>query len=299
MSTPGDTAPWTVGRLLDWTTRWFREHEVEGGRLAAELLLAQAMGCRKIELYTRYELEPSDEQRSSFRELVRQAGNHVPVAYLLGHREFFSLDFIVSAAVLVPRPETEVLVQRAIDLCRQAGEHPMHVLDIGTGSGCIAVALARYAKNALLVGSDVSADALDVAAENVKQHGLAERIQLVQADCAAIPPDVVPAGGFNLVVSNPPYISDAEWETLPPNVRCHEPRLALTGPGGDGLEMYRRLARETPPVMAPGGRLLAELGHNQHAAVLEIFATGGLWHHRGTYRDRSDPHDRVAEFELR
>src|SRR5690242_16980632 len=124
---------WTIGKLLDWTTAWFNEKGIEGGRLAAELLLAQAMGCRKIELYTRYDQQPADDQRAAFRELVRQAGEHTPIAYLLGHREFFSLDFQVTPAVLIPRPETETIVQRAIEICRLEPQRTFQVLDIGTG----------------------------------------------------------------------------------------------------------------------------------------------------------------------
>ncbi|HOA73439.1 MAG TPA: peptide chain release factor N(5)-glutamine methyltransferase [Phycisphaerae bacterium] len=296
---PGNSTTWTVGKLLQWTTQWFNERHVEGGRLAAELLLARAMGCRKIELYTRYDQEPTPEQRTTFRELVRKAGEHVPIAYLLGFREFFSLEFNVTPAVLIPRPETEALVQRAIDLCRTDPNRTWRILDIGTGSGCIAVSIAKYASNSALVAADISADALAVAAGNAEKHGLAERIAFVQADCAALPADALPAGGFDLVVSNPPYIAESVHAELPPHIRDHEPKLALTPPSGDGLEMYRRLASEVPPVLAPAGRLLAEVGHDQHAAVLEVFAAAGGWDYAGSHRNPTDPYDRVVEFALR
>lgn len=292
----GNQAPWTVGRLLDWTIQFFRDRQIEGGRLSAELLLARAMGCRKIDLYTRYEVEPTEEQRATFRDLVKQAGQHAPIAYLLGTREFFSLDFEVSPAVLVPRPETEALVQRAVAICRSEPERTWNVLDIGTGSGCIAVSLARYASNARVVASDVSTDALAVASANVARHGMGERVRLVEGDCAAIPADALPESRFDLIVSNPPYISDAVWENLTPNVRDHEPKLALTGAGGDGLGMYRRLAAETPGVLGVGGRLLVEIGYDQFAAVREIFEQAGGWIFVGSHRDRIDPHERVLEF---
>ncbi|MBI4580987.1 MAG: peptide chain release factor N(5)-glutamine methyltransferase [Planctomycetes bacterium] len=290
---------WTVGRLLQWTARWFGERGVEGGRLAAELLLARAMNCRKIELYTRYEAEPTAEQRAAFRELVRQAGDHAPIAYLLGSREFFSLDFIVTPAVLVPRPETEALVQRAIEICRQKPDRTWRILDMGTGSGCIAIAIAKYASNTTLVATDVSADVLAVAALNSERHALNGRLQFIQADCTALPGDAVPAGGFDLVVTNPPYIADAVWAKLPPNIRDHEPKVALTPPSGDGLEMYRRLAAEAPAVLAPAGRLLAEIGHDQHDAVVQLFTSTGRWEYAGSHRDPTDPYDRVVEFVLR
>ncbi|HOB76581.1 MAG TPA: peptide chain release factor N(5)-glutamine methyltransferase [Phycisphaerae bacterium] len=299
MSTPGTSerqAPWTVGRLLEWTTRWFQDRGVEGGRLAAELLLARAMGCKKIELYTRYEQEPTDEQRATFRELVRQAGEHTPIAYLLGYREFFSLEFKVTPAVLIPRPETEALVERVIGICRQEPDRIWRILDVGTGSGCIAVAVAKYAKNAQLVASDVSEEALAVAAENIQKHQLAERVRTVHADLADLPADAIPEGGFDLVVSNPPYISEKVFAELPPNVRNHEPRSALVGPNGDGLVMYRRFAAEAPAILSATGRLLVEVAHDQPEAAKAIFAEAGGWTFVAAHRDRTDPFDRVLEF---
>ncbi|HRR83973.1 MAG TPA: peptide chain release factor N(5)-glutamine methyltransferase, partial [Phycisphaerae bacterium] len=260
---------WTIGRLLDWTAKWFREKQVEGGRLAAELLLARALNCRKIDLYTRYDSEPSEDQRRAFRELVRQAGDHTPIAYLLGSREFFSLEFQVGPAVLIPRPETEALAQRMIDLCRSTRERRWRILDLGTGSGCVAVAVAKYAPNAVLVASDISEEALAVARANIEHHGLSDRIRTVVADGFALPAECIPEGGFDAVVSNPPYISEAVYANLPPNIRDHEPRVALVPPCSDGLEMYRRFASEAPAVLGPGGRLLAEIGHDQLAAVQE------------------------------
>lgn len=294
----GNNAAWTVGKLLQWTTRWFGDRQVEGGRLAAELLLARAMGCRKIELYTRYDQEPTPDQRDAFRELVRQAGEHTPIAYLLGAREFFSLEFAVTPAVLVPRPETEAVVQRAIDLCRVDPGRTWRILDIGTGSGCIAIAIAKYASNTELVADDLSADALAVAAANAARHGVDGRIRFVQADCAAIPAEARPEGGFDVIVSNPPYIAESVYVDLPPDIRQHEPKMALTPPSGEGLEMYRRLASEAPDVLARGGRLLAEVGHDQHDDVLQVFASAGGWEYAGSHRNPTDPYDRVVEFVL-
>jgi len=289
---------WTVGKLLSWTTQWFQQRQVEGGRLAAELLLARAMNCRKIDLYTRYDTQPTDEQRAAFRELVQKAGEHTPIAYLLGSREFFSLEFQVTPAVLIPRPETEALAQCMIDLCRSAPGRQWRILDLGTGSGCVAVAVAKYAANAILVASDVSADALAVAQANIERHGLGDRIRTILADGLALPPDCIPEGGFDAVVSNPPYISEPVYKGLPPNIRDHEPRVALVPPGSDGLEMYRRFASEAPKVLAFQGRLLAEIGHDQLTAVREIFAAAGRWIFIGTHRDKSDPYERVVELQV-
>lgn len=299
MSTTGTSgqqqAPWTIGRLLEWTTKWFQDKQIEGGRLAAELLLARALGCKKIELYTRYEEEPKEEQRTAFRELVKQAGEHTPIAYLLGFREFFSLEFKVTPAVLIPRPETEALVERVIGLCRQAAEKTWRILDVGTGSGCIALAVAKYAKNANVVASDISEAALAVAGENIQKHQLGERVRTVPADLAQLPAEAIPEGGFDIIASNPPYISAQAYGQLPPNVRDHEPKTALVGPNGDGLVMYRRFAAEAPAILAAQGRLLVEIGHDQHEAVKGIFAAVAGWEYVGSYRNQNDPYERVVE----
>ncbi len=297
--TSGNPTTWTVGKLLQWTTQWFADRQIEGGRLAAELLLARAMECRKIELYTRYDVEPTPDQRAAFRELIRQAGEHTPIAYLLGFREFFSLEFTVTPAVLVPRPDTEAVVQRAVDLCRGQPERTWRILDVGTGSGCIAISIAKYAPNATLVAGDICPEALAVAAINADKHKLDGRLRLVQADCVALAPEALPEGGFDIIVSNPPYIAQTVWAKLPPGIRNHEPKLALTPPSGDGLEMYRRLAAEAPAVLAAGGLLLAEIGHDQHAEVLKVFASAGRWQYAGSHRNPTDPYDRVVEFTLR
>jgi len=291
-----DVQPWTIKRLLEWTTGFFRERKVEGGRLAAELLLARALGCRKIDLYTRFDQEPTEEQRTAFREMVKSAGKHVPIAYLLGTREFYSLEFEVTPAVLIPRPETEALAQRMIDLCRTEPERTWHICDVGTGTGCVAIAVAKYARNAEVVATDVSTAALEVAGRNVAKHNVGERVRLVEADGLKLPPEAVPANGFDAIVSNPPYVSEHRWKDLPPHIREHEPRLALTFDGSDGLGMYRRLAAEAPAVLRRGGILLSEIGHDQHAAVRDIFANAGGWTYVGSHRNPNDPYERIVEF---
>ena len=287
---------WSVGRLLNWTAEWFAQKQVEGGRLAAELLLARALGCKKIELYTRFESVPSDPQRAAFRELARQAGNHVPIAYLLGHREFFSMEFEVSPAVLVPRPETEILVQRIVSICRGQPERIWQILDIGTGSGCIAIAIAKYAPNAQIVASDISPDALAVARRNSESHGVTDRVRMIEADGVHVADADRPADGFDIIVSNPPYISESIWPTLAPNVRDHEPQLALLGPGGDGLEMYRRFSADAADVLSREGVLITEIGAGQQQDVQAIFESAGNWRFIGQHRERTDPHVRALEF---
>lgn len=286
---------WTVGRLLDWTTRWFQENRVEGGRLSAELLLAHALACEKIHLYTRYSQEPTAAERARFRELVKLAGRHTPIAYLLGKREFFSLSFEVTPAVLIPRPETEALVQRTVDICRTDKQRIWQLLDLGTGSGCVAIAVATYAANTQIVASDISPEAIALASRNVEAHQLTARVTLTVADGVNLSPEQIPEGGFDILMTNPPYVSNEDWQNLPPHIRDHEPHSALTL-GDDGLGMYRRLACEAASILKPQGRLLTEVGAGQIPAVRTLFETAG-WQFRGVYRDACDPHDRVAEFQ--
>jgi len=285
---------WTIGRLLQWTTGWLTRHEVDQPRLSAELLIAHAFGCRKIDLYTRFDVAAAPEQLATMRELVRKAAEHEPIAYLIGHKEFFSLAFEVTPAVLIPRPETETLVQKTIDLCRGRPEAPGEILDLGTGSGCIAVSVAKYVPGVVVTATDISPEAIEVARRNAERHGVADRIRLWTADWLDLPPEALPPGGFDIIVSNPPYIPESRVDTLDRNVREYEPRIALTAPGSDGLVFYRRLANECEGKLRPGGSVLVEVGHDQHEAVVEIFTATGRFTHAGTYRDPSDPHDRVV-----
>jgi len=293
--------PWTVGRLLAWTTEHLRNHGVEEPRLAGEILLAHALNCRRIELYTRFNDDPGDQVRTAFRDLVRPAAAHTPIAYLVGHKEFYSLDFEVTPDVLIPRPETEALVERAIDTCRAMEGDPdrkgdaIHVLDMGTGSGCIIVAALHHAPRACGVATDISPTALEIARRNALRHGLDDRIRFVEADRLALPVDALPEGGFDLIVSNPPYVAKADLETLPPNVRQHEPMIALTA-GDDGLEFFRTLATDGPRLLRPDGAILVEIGAGQGDAVGQVFTAADRFRHVGTYRNRSDPHDRVMQF---
>jgi release factor glutamine methyltransferase len=290
---------WTIRRLLTWTTNWFRYKDVEGGRLAAELLLAHALGCAKIQLYTRIDEEPTEAQRAAFRDLVRQAGKHTPIAYLLGHREFFSLDFEVTPAVLIPRPETEALAQRMIAICRERPQETVRILDVGTGTGCVAIAIAHYAPNAQVVAADVSADSLDVAQRNIARHDLTDRVHLAQADGLQLQADTVPDGGFDAIVTNPPYISEDDWQHLPPHIRDYEPKAALVPPGGDGLGMYRAMGAEAHHVLTKAGVLLAEIGEGQLDGVRGIFEAAGDWDFVGSHRNPNDPAERVVEFHRR
>lgn len=248
---------WTVGRLLNWTTEFLKDKGADSPRLDAEVLLAHARKCQRIELYTAFEEEAPETLRNEFRTLVQRRAKGTPVAYLVGQREFFSLSFEVTPDVLIPRPETEDLVVRALDLAkeRRASEPPA-ILDVGTGSGAIAVSVAKQCRNCHVTAVDVSAAALEVARKNAERHGVAERITFLESDLlAGVPGDAQ----FDLVLSNPPYVASEEMATLPIDVRAHEPLLALDG-GQGGTEVIARLIHQVPPHLHPGGWLLIEVG---------------------------------------
>jgi release factor glutamine methyltransferase len=262
---------WTIGRLLTWTKGHLEAKGIDEPRLAAELLLAHALGCKRIELYARYNQTAAAEQRAAFREMVIAAAGHKPIAYLIGHREFYSLDFIVTPDVLIPRPETELLVELALTWCKEHPADRFTLLDIGTGSGCIAVTIAKRQSGLAAVATDISAAALVVAAQNAERHGVKDRVRFVEADLLNLPPDAVPPGGFDIIVSNPPYIAERDRETLPQNVGQYEPAQALFS-GEDGLDTYRRLGPEVARYLRPGGTLLLEVGFDQAEAVQALFA---------------------------
>jgi len=264
----GNDEPWTVGRLLTWTTDWLAARGAESPRLDAEVLLAFVRGCPRIALYTAFGETVPDAERGRFRDLVKRRGAGEPVAYLVGSREFFSLPLTVSPAVLVPRPETEGLVVRTLDLCRSA-DTP-RIIDVGTGSGAIAIAVAKHLPRAEITATDISAAALEVARGNAERHGVADRIRFVHGDLCGNA-----EGPWTVMVSNPPYVREDEFAGLPRDVREHEPRGALVA-GPDGTEVVARLATNAAATLAPGGWLLVEIGPAVADASLRLLAAAGL-----------------------
>ncbi len=255
--------PWTIGRLLQWTTGYLQTKGCESARLEAQLLLAHALGCSRTALYTRYEELPAESDRLRFRELVTARVKGQPVAHLLGRKEFFSLEFEVSPAVLVPRPDTEWLVTECLALAK-AMPAP-RILDVGTGSGCVAVAVAARHKTAVLTASDISPEALAVARRNADKFQLGGRIRFLEGDLYA---PLEPGEQFDFILSNPPYIPSEVLAGLAPEVRDHEPRLALDG-GPTGFAVIDRLIAGAGEHLAPGGYLMFEIGFDQEAAARE------------------------------
>lgn len=251
------TEAWTIGRLLQWTTQYLKERGGDSPRLDAEVLLAEARGCRRIELYTSFEEVPSEPVRTAFRELVRRRAEGTPVAYLVGRREFYSLSFRVTPDVLIPRPETEFLLIRLFDLMdeRPDATENCSIADVGTGSGILAVCAARRGTNVHVTAIDKSAAALAVARSNAVDHGVEKQIEFVESDLfAAIAADK----HFEFVISNPPYVSSSEFAALAPDVRNFEPRAALEA-GPRGTEVIERLVPQAAERLAPGGWLLVEI----------------------------------------
>ena len=278
------TEAWTHRRLLEWTTGFLEQHGSESPRLEAELLLAEAVGCQRIELYTSFESVPADGKRDLFRELVRQRAAGTPVAYLLGRREFYSLEFHVTRDVLVPRPETEFLVVRALDLLKShCGDRSPQVADIGTGSGNIAVSIAKHAPRAQVVAVDISSVALAVAADNVRRHKLEEQIQLIESELFDA---VEQTAQFDLIVSNPPYITTAELAELPPEVADHEPRLALDG-GPQGVSVIEQLIPQAAERLVVGGHLLLEVSPTTVERVAALIEADGRFERLPTVQDLS------------
>jgi release factor glutamine methyltransferase len=255
---------WTVRRVIDWTTAHLKKHGSETPRLDAEILLAHARNCQRIDLYTRFDDVPDEAQRAVMRELVRRRAQSEPVAYLVGHREFFGLDFRVTPDVLIPRPDTETLVVELLDAIKPL-ETP-RVLDIGTGSGCIAIATAVNHLAAQITAGDLSEAALRVARQNAEKHEVLERIEFVQGDLFT---PVAKAEPFDVIASNPPYIADAEKETLQSDVRRFEPHSALFA-GPTGLEVLSRIIDEAPNHLSGGGILLLEISPEQSEAVTRL-----------------------------
>ena len=217
---------WTIGRLLEWTTEYLTSHGADSPRLDAEVLLAEARNCKRIDLYTAFEEEASEETKIAFRELVRRRAEGMPVAYLVGYREFYALKFFVTPDVLIPRPETEFLVIRLLDLAKQfeGRSEPLAIADVGTGSGILSVCAAKHLTSCAVTALDISASAIEIAQRNANCHGVECQIQFLESDLlAAVSEDAQ----FDFVVSNPPYVSTEEYRQLPVDVRDYEPREAL------------------------------------------------------------------------
>lgn len=289
---------WTIGRILKWTEQYFKDKGIESPRLDAEVLLTHVLEKQRIYLYVHFDEPLQPAELAAYREMIKQRVLRVPVAQILGEKEFMGLTFKVTADTLVPRPDTEILVQAAVErLKAMKGEktatgvladesaaeepaegqpvggadaeqevaEPLHIADIGTGSGAICLSVLRYLAGTVADTVDISPEARAVAEENAASLGLADRVTFHTGDL------LQPLVGmtFAAILSNPPYIPEADIATLAPEVRLKEPHTALSG-GRDGLDFYRRLAKEAPAMLVPGGFMAFEVGIHQAEPVAAL-----------------------------
>lgn len=255
--------------MLEWTTSHLKKHGSDSARLDAEILLAFARGCPRIQLYTQFDEPLSDDVRAKMRDLVQRRANAEPVAYLVGQREFFSLSFRVTPDVLIPRPDTETLVMEILDAVK--GLSSPKVLDLCTGSGCVAIAVAKNCAAAHVTAVDISPAAIAIAGENAVRHHVETRVDLLESDLFA----TIPQGTkFDVIAGNPPYVPSGEIDQLDAEVAKHEPRLALDG-GPDGLSVVHRIVNEAPKHSAPNGLLLLEFTPEQASTIETILTQHG------------------------
>ncbi len=254
---------WTIGRILKWTEQYFKEKGIESPRLDAEVLLSHILGRERIYLYVHFDepLEPAELAR--YREAIKQRVQRVPVAYIIGEKEFMGLTFKVTEDTLVPRPDTEILVQAAIERLRARGDAPRFA-DIGTGTGAICLSVLHFLPKAQADTVDISPAARAVAEENAAALGASDRITFHTGDLLA-----PLAGSYDAILSNPPYIPDDDIAALAPEVRLKEPHTALAG-GKDGLDFYRRLTADAPALLKDGGFLALEVGIHQATPVAAL-----------------------------
>lgn len=263
---------WTIGRILKWTEQYFKDKGIESPRLDAEVLLAHVLEKQRIYLYVHFDEPLQPGELAAYREMIKKRVMRVPVAQILGEKEFMGLTFKVTADTLVPRPDTEILVQAAVDRLRaMAGEEPLRFADIGTGSGAICLSVLHYLAGTVADTVDISPAARAVAEENAASLGLADRVTFHTGDL------LQPLSGisFAAILSNPPYIPEADIAKLAPEVRLKEPHTALSG-GQDGLDFYRRLANEAPAMLVPGGFTAFEVGIHQAGDVAVLLKANPL-----------------------
>jgi release factor glutamine methyltransferase len=280
-SGPGieSTDCWTIGRLLSVTTAFLKRHKSETPRLDAEVMLAFALHCERVQLYTHFEQEVATDQLGVYRELVRRRAKGAPVAYLVGRKEFYSLAFAVTPAVLIPRPESEFVVIEYLEQTQSLAAP--RAVDVGTGSGCLAVAAAHRHAAARFVAIDKSDEALEVARRNAQTLGVADRIEFRHGDLLEPVAGLEP---FDAILSNPPYIATARIDSLETGVKDFEPRIALDG-GPTGLEVVSRLIEQAVDLLKPGGHLILEIGTDQEQPVRALIEARGAFTLAATIRD--------------
>jgi release factor glutamine methyltransferase len=282
---------WTIQKLLNWVAEYLSDKGIESPRLSAELLLSHVLDLKRIELYTQFNRPVSKEQLDILHDLVKRAGQDEPISYLTGKTEFYSLELTVTRDCLIPRPETELLVERAIEFLRTRSGN-QRVCDLCTGCGCIAVAIAKNLPAARIIATDISDAALNIAAANVEKHQLQDRVELLQGDLFDPIVPQLDANKLDLIVCNPPYISATEYPTLDKNVQDYEPKSALLA-GVDGLDVYRRIVEKADEFLKDDAALILEIGYAQGGAVKELLDQADIFAEVKIEKDFHN-NDRVA-----
>ncbi len=285
---------WTILDVLQWTADYFSSHQVDSPRLTAEILLAETLGIDRVGLYVRFDQPLTENERHRFREMVKRRIQREPVAYITGRKDFWKISLEVTPDVLIPRPETEILVETALETMPDAPEKPLRILDMGTGSGAIVISLAHSFPGPRYFASDVSRSALGVAFRNAALNSVSDRIAFFASRWFDA---VSPSIAFDRIVSNPPYIPSVQVPHLPPEISRYEPAQALDG-DADGLRDISILVSRAPGFLAPGGLLLLEIGHDQKPAVEGMVQDHPDWVDLSFRRDYAG-HDRVAVFTRR
>lgn len=282
---------WTIMKLLQWAVTYFKSHDIDSPRATAEILLSHALAANRIDLYLHYDQPLNAAELNRFKVVVKRRIKREPVAYILGHKEFWTLDLEVTPEVLIPRPETECLVERALENLAAAPDSSCkHILELGTGSGAILLALASEKPRHAYWGTDISAGAIRLAQRNAICHGLAENMRFIVADWFA--PFAARTDLFDMIVSNPPYIKTEDLEQLRPEIKAFEPLVALDG-SADGLRCLRHIIESAHLYLKPGGRLILEMGHDQKTPLTQIIDRCGQYEDISYYTDYSG-YDRIV-----
>jgi release factor glutamine methyltransferase len=276
---------WTILEMIQWGTSYLAEKGFDESRLTIEHLLSHVLRLRRVQLYTNFEKPLTDAELASFKALLQRRLQHEPLQYIVGTTEFMGREFVVDKRVLIPRPESELLVEVAVRYAKENFPRlPSRILDIGTGSGCLAVSCAAMIQDAAVTAFDISDDAIHVAGMNAEKNGVSDKIVFSVGDVFKINAADFPEK-FHLIVSNPPYISKADFEELQPEIRVFEPSLATTD-GDDGLSFYRCIAGIARTLLEPNGAVIAEHAFDQSAGVENIFREAG-WGSTESVKDYS------------
>jgi release factor glutamine methyltransferase len=257
----------TVLEVIQRSTEFLSKKGVDSPRLQTELLLAHLLDLPRMQLYLNFERQLSETEVDNFRDLIKRRSQREPLQHIIGSTSFCGLEFAVNRHVLIPRPETEILAEQGWKFLNSRSAQPSTALDLGTGSGCLAISLAKHCPTAQIFATDISTDGLELAKQNAARHNVPDRIHFLHGDAFA--PLESPIS-FDLIISNPPYIPTTEIPTLQAEVRDYDPHQALDG-GPDGLAFYRRIAAEAAPFLKPGGKIMLEFGDGQTQAIREIF----------------------------